>query len=94
MKIDINKFSWSQAFSDSTGKTCIALVCGFMMIVTACIMGITVAFIHDITVATLAGAFAASGGTLLGVRRFTKDEVLKIPQVNDGNKTPDGEELP
>lgn len=82
----IHKFSFVEACSDSTGKTCMSLICGFMMILTGCIMGIKAAWTSDANIALQSVAFIMGGSTLLGVRRFTKDEELKPPQINEEAK--------
>lgn len=83
---NIHNFSLSEMFSDSTGKTCVSLVGGFMMITTGCIISLFVVKNPDTITATLAGVLVTGGSTLLGVRRFTKDEELKNPQINEEAK--------
>lgn len=77
--MDIHRFSLAEIFSNSKGKSSASLLCGFMMISTACIcFVICVSFRDAHTGEIIAGstAFAASGSVLLGIRRWTQDKEI------------------
>lgn len=69
-------FNIAEMFSDSCGKTSISLVCGFLMILTGCLMGLKSAWIINGEIALQGLGFSTAGAGLLGIRRFTKDKDL------------------
>lgn len=93
MSLDINKFSFVQMFNDSKGRTSPSKVVGFyacVVSVTTFGLGSMVAILDAteltggiITIVTVQSvALFVAGGTLLGIRRFTKDkEVDKAADI-------------
>lgn len=85
--IDINKFQFSQMFNDSKGRTSPSKLVGFY----ACFISVSVFGLGSImaildatehtnniiaTVTMQSVALFIAGGTLLGIRRFTKDKEI------------------
>lgn len=88
--IDINKFQFAQMFNDSKGRTSPSKVVGFY----ACVVATTVFALASlkaisdpnehtsniITTVTIQSVLLfGAGGTLLGIRRFTKDKEIEQP---------------
>lgn len=76
--LDVSRFSWTQMFNNSKGKTSLSFVCAFMMISTGClVVGLGAskkfpdALLHGV-------ALCGLGSGLLGIRRFTKDKDVTI----------------
>ena len=78
--LNINKFSFVQMFNNSKGKTSPGLVGGLLMIVVACLGFMWSVYFKYNDVIMGSGAFAVTGATLLGIRRFTDDKKLETPQ--------------
>ncbi len=72
--MNIAKFSWAEAFNNSKGKTAMPLICGFVMIVTGCIGTLYSLFVKYGEGLAASSALVVSGGTLLGIRRFSPDK--------------------
>jgi hypothetical protein len=82
--MNIRRFSVSELFSNSQGKSSISLVCVFMLVTTGCIMGIKGAFDRQGDSMLQGIAFATLGTGLLAVRRYTPDK--EIPDKADGEE--------
>lgn len=78
MGLNISKFSISEAFSNSKGKTSISLICGFLLIVTGCFMGIKGSFTQHSESMFQGIAYATLGTALLGIRRLTNDKEINL----------------
>lgn len=78
---DIKKFNFPEGFNNSKGKTSIALVSGYQLVTTGCLIGIIGAFLKVPEVLFHAVAFASLGAGLLGIRRFTNDKEIHCPPV-------------
>lgn len=72
--MNIQEFKFPESFNDSKGKSSIALVCAFIMIVAASIIFVFSGFTKFPEGMMYATGFATLGGGLLGIRRFTKDK--------------------
>lgn len=89
MKTNIHEFKWVEMFTDSKGRTSPSKVVGFFACVISIVVFGTASFdvifvstdensngiLTTLTVQSL--AFFTAGGTLLGIRRFTKDKEIK-----------------
>lgn len=94
MKPNIQEFKWVELFTDSKGRTSPSKVVGFLGCIASIIVFITASFdvifvstnehsngiLTTLTVQSL--ALFTAGGTLLGIRRFTKDKEI----TNENNQ--------
>lgn len=89
----IDKFVWQELFTDSKGRTSPGKLAGFYACVISCtvfaIASIVAIFDNSIndqtssmlsTISMQSVALFTLGGTLLGIRRFTKDKDLSDQQ--------------
>ena len=83
LALDVNKFAFMQMFNNSKGKTSLALVCGAIMIVTACFGFIYGTLFQYEAVFLHSTAFATCATTLLVTRRFTQDKTLNPTQYDE-----------
>jgi hypothetical protein len=74
--MDIHKFSISEMYSNSQGKTSASLVAAHVMIATGCVMGIIGAIDKEGNTMLQGIAFGTLGATLLGIRRVTADKAI------------------
>jgi hypothetical protein len=70
------EISLGEAVSNSCGKTSMPIICGALLILTGCVMGIIAAIIVSNDIALHSLGFATLGSGLLGIRRFTKDKTV------------------
>jgi hypothetical protein len=94
-KLDIHKFSWSELFNDSKGRTSPGRVVGFF----GCVVSILVFGISSLeavftkmttdqtniiltTITMQSVAFFTVSAALLGIRRFTKDKDVDSSSEN------------
>lgn len=89
MKPSIQEFKWVEMFTDSKGRTSPSKIVGFFSCFVSIVVFAVAAFdaifvstdeysnavLTTLTVQSL--AFFTAGGTLLGIRRFTKDKEIK-----------------
>lgn len=75
--ISFKEFSFTELTSNSCGKTSGSIVCGILVCVTGCLIGLKGAFTMHNEAITGGLGFVFAGGTLLGIRRFTKDKDVK-----------------
>lgn len=81
--LNIDAFNWRHLFNDSQGKTSMSLLVAFIFAIAA-----TVGFLWSIHAKFNDGilgsiSFAGVAGTLLGIRRYTKDEPVDPAAVGD-----------
>jgi len=91
-KLDIHKFSWTELFNDSKGRTSPGRVVGFF----GCVVAIIVFGVSSLeavftkvttdqtniiltTITMQSVALFTISATLLGIRRFTKDKDVETP---------------
>ena len=87
------KFSLIEALSNSKGKSSLGLLFGFLYGIAALVLyGIGIycvangiPFHQDFF--TQGAILTGASGTLIGVRRFTKDKELNITQEDNGNNS-------
>lgn len=83
----ITKFSFTEAFNNSKGKTAMPLICGFAMVITGCIMSLWSTYTKYGEGLAAGSGLAFTGAGLLGIRRFTKDK--DILTVDSGTENTD-----
>lgn len=77
--MDVRKFSLSEMYNNSRGKTSASLVAGHVLILTGSFMGVKGAVLNHGESMSWGFTFATLGAALLGVRRFTPDK--EIPET-------------
>lgn len=85
MRVDMHKFSITELFSNSCGKSSMSLCMAPCIVLTGCAMGMIAATGGHSEIAIHALGFVTVGGGLLATRRFTKDKDL-APQEDDKPK--------
>ena len=72
-------------FNNSKGKTSLSLVCAFILIITACFIGVYGCITRSGDAMIQGFAYASLGAGLLGLRRVTPDKEI-IKSETDGKE--------
>jgi hypothetical protein len=98
--LEFTKYSLREALNDSKGKSSLGLLFGFLYGTLSIIMYITGLICIFINVPEhseiFTSAFALTGvaGTLIGIRRFTKDKTIELNgSTHNSNSSSTGTEL-
>ena len=75
---DMKKFSFTELFNDSHGKTDGHMFCGILMIIVSCITFPYCIYNKLEVYANLTIAFTTLAAGLLGIQRFTSDKNLSL----------------